>query len=232
MNSGSRSNRYCRSGRDAGDGGRRIAACWKVFCGCSRPGRAGGICRRNIPAPALAGDVCNCGKSKGSGWRCGGNSSPNWMRAASWTGARVLWTGVLLPLKRGRVRRPNQAGQGHEVDGGGRRPRCSSGKALGIGLAGRSDIVAAHPGDGAGTADRTRTPQESVAPNHRRQGIRQRPSPKGVETPRQRVDLSASEEPTASATPRRSQTAALSQTLEGRAHLCVAGKLPPTGGAL
>jgi len=232
MNSGKRSSRCCRRGRGAGDGGQIIAGCWRAFCGGSRPARVGGICRPNIPAPAPAGDGCSCGKRKRSGWRCGASSWLNWTGAANWTGAKVLWMGVLLPLKRGRLRRPNQAGQGHEVDGGGRRPRCSSGEASGIGLAGGSEVVAAHTGDGAGTARRTRTTPESVAPGHCRQGLRQRSGAPGIEAARQRVDLSASEEPAASAAPRRTQTAALSQTLEGGAHLCVARKLPPVGGAL
>src|ERR1700722_13403834 len=38
--------------------------------------------------------------------------------------------GVLLPRKKGLRSRKNQAGQGDEVDGGGRRPRSSSGKLL------------------------------------------------------------------------------------------------------
>ena len=36
--------------------------------------------------------------------------------------------GSFAPAKKGRWSRKNQAGQGHEVDGGGRRPRSSSGK--------------------------------------------------------------------------------------------------------
>ena len=232
MNSGKGSSRCCRNPRGAEDRGRTIAACWRASCGCSRPARAGAICRRNIPAPALAGDACSCGRNKTSGWTCGASSSPNWMRAASSTGVKVLWTGVLLPPKRGRVCRQNQAGQGHEVDGGGRRPRCSFGKALGVGLACGSEIAGAHPDHRARAAGRTRTTPQSVAPGHRRQRLRQRPRAAGVAAPGQRVDLSASQEPAATRAPRRTQTAALSQTLEGGADVCVAWKLPPTGGAL
>ena len=138
MNSGKRLSRCCRNPRGAGDRGRRIAASSKASCGCLRPERAGAICRRNIPAPALAGAGCSYGKPKACGSRCGASSWPNWTRADNWTGVRALWTGVSLPLKRGRVRRQNQARQGHKVDGCGRRPRCSSGKALGLGLKGVS----------------------------------------------------------------------------------------------
>ncbi len=167
MNSGTGSSRCCRGPRGADDRGQIIAACWRASCGCSRPGRVGAICRQNIPAPAPAGGVCSSGRSKTFGWTCGASSWPNWTRAANWTGAKVLWTGVLPPLKRGRLRRQNQTGQRHEVDGGGRRPRCSSGKALGIGLAGGSQIVAAHAGDGSRAPRRTRTPSEPAAPGHR-----------------------------------------------------------------
>ena len=157
MHSGKRSNRCCRNPRGAGDRGRIIAVCWRASYGCSRPGRAGAICRQNIPAPARAGGACSCGRSRTSGWTCGDSSCPNWTRAASWTGVKVLWTGVLLPPKRGRVRRQNQARQGHEVDGGGRRPRCSFGKAPGVGLASGSKTAHTDAGDRAGAAPGTRT---------------------------------------------------------------------------
>ena len=232
MNSGKRSNRCCRSPHGAADRGRIIAACWKAFSGCSRRARAGAICRRNTPAPAPAGGACSSGKSKKSGWTYGDSFWPNWTRADAWTGARVLWMGVLLLPKRGRVCRQNQARQGHEVDGGGRRPRCSSGKAPGVGLASGSNIVGAHTGHGARTAGGPGATQKPPAAGDRRQRLRLRPGTAGVEAARQRVDLSASAQPTTSRAPRRTQTAALSQTLEGGAHLCVAGKLSSPGRAL
>src|SRR3989441_9760495 len=52
-----------------------------------------------------------------------------WSVADRCSGANLFWTGVLLPPKKGRWSRKNQAGQGHEVDGGGRRPGSSFGKA-------------------------------------------------------------------------------------------------------
>src|SRR6187455_895719 len=232
MNSGKRSNTCCRNLRGVVDRGRIIAACWRAFSGCSRLAHAGAICRRNIPAPALAGDVCSCGKNKMSGWTCGCSSSLNWTRVDAWTGARVLWTGVLLPPKKGRLRWQNQARQGHEVDGGGRRPRCSSGKAPGVGLAGGSEVVGPHARDGACAACREGSAQEPVAPGDCRQSLRQRPGAAGVEAPRQRADLSASQEPAAARAPRRTHTAALPQTLEGGAHVCLVGKLPAPGRAL
>ena len=232
MNSGKRSSACCRNPRGVVALGRIIAACWRAFSGCSRPARAGAICRRNIPAPALAGDACSSGKSRKSGWTCGDSFWPNWTRVDVWTGARASWTGVLLLPKRGRVRRQNQARQGHEVDGGGRRPRCSSGKAPGVGLARGSKIVGAHAGDRARAAGGTGPAQEPTVSGHRRQSLRQRPGAAGVETAWQRVDLSASPQPAAARAPRRTQTAALSQTLEGGAHLRLAGKLPSPGRAL
>jgi len=83
------------------------------------------------------------------------------MPAATWTGARVLWTGVLLPPKKGRVRWPNQAGQGHEVDGGDRRPRCSSGKAPGVGLASGSEVAPPHAGNSTRAARGPRSARRS-----------------------------------------------------------------------
>src|SRR2546425_6466935 len=53
-----------------------------------------------------------------------------WSVADRCSGASLFWTGVLLPPKRGRWSRKNQAGQGHEVDGGGRRPGLPLGKHL------------------------------------------------------------------------------------------------------
>src|SRR6266853_7022179 len=44
-------------------------------------------------------------------------------------GANRFSTTVSRRRKNGLASRKNQAGQGHEVDGGGRRRRCSSGKA-------------------------------------------------------------------------------------------------------
>ena len=49
------------------------------------------------------------------------------------------------PAKGGRCRGRNQAGQGHEVDGGGRRPGSSSGKPTYLGVAGGSHPCGSPP---------------------------------------------------------------------------------------
>ncbi|MCG3148974.1 MAG: hypothetical protein PCFJNLEI_02426 [Verrucomicrobiae bacterium] len=217
-NSGRRSNRCCPTPSVRGGRGPRIAASSRGFSGCSKPARAGGICRRNIPAPVPAGGGCRSGKRAGFGSRSGVSSSPSWTPVGNWTGVRVLWTGVLLLPKKGRVRQQNQTGQGHEVDGGGRRPRRSSGKAPGLSLPGGSEIATPHVGGGACAPPWARAAQESVAA--------------GPAAARHRVDLPASEESAAARLARRALPAAVSQTVENRADLGVAGPLPPVGSAL
>src|SRR5271166_4021082 len=51
---------------------------------------------------------------------------------------------ALLPQKKGPCRRQNQAGQGHEVDGTGRRSRSSAGSSAGKCLSGRSYACGSH----------------------------------------------------------------------------------------
>src|SRR5882672_9614941 len=116
-----------------------IAKSLREFCGCFEVARAGAICPRSwASVPASVGNACACGKSRKSGCGCGERSCPNWTGKASWTGTKHSSTGVLLLPKRGRVRRQNQARQGYEVDGGGRRPRYTFGKSTDQRLAGRS----------------------------------------------------------------------------------------------
>ena len=142
--SGRRSNRSCLEYTVAAALGPITAKCSKAFFGCSRPVPGGAICPRSIPVPAPVGDGCGNGKSKRYGSKSGGSFSVNWTNAANWIGANHSWTAALLPLKRGRLRRQNQARQGHEVDGGGRRPRCSFGKPTGLGQPGGSDAGREH----------------------------------------------------------------------------------------
>src|SRR5207245_10518434 len=52
MNSGRELNRCCRATKVADGLGPTTAVCWKAFSGCSRPGRVGAICPRNIPVPS------------------------------------------------------------------------------------------------------------------------------------------------------------------------------------
>src|SRR6267143_1555416 len=84
--------------------------------------------RGGFPRQPLAGADCATGKSKVSGSISGGRFWQNSTNGNNCSGASPSWTGVLLPPKKGHWSRTNQAGQGHEVDGGGRRPGSSFGK--------------------------------------------------------------------------------------------------------
>jgi transposase len=68
------------------------------------------------------------------------------MAKANWIGPRPSPTAALLRRKKGGLYRENQTWQGHEVDGGGRRPRYSSGKPAGLSVPGRSKAAGADPG--------------------------------------------------------------------------------------
>ena len=133
MRSGKKSNRCCLSRRVSGVRGLIIDRCSKGSCGCSRLAHAGAICPQNIPARPLVGGDSHVGRSKAFGSMCGAPFFRNWTRAAHWIGKRVFWMPASLRQKKGRVRRQNQAWQGHEVDGGGRRLGRSSGKPTGLG---------------------------------------------------------------------------------------------------
>src|SRR5262245_44836324 len=96
-------------------------ACLRVFSGFCRRGRRGAFSRTSFPPPRPAGDGCNAGKSKGFGWKLGALYWGRWMKTGCCAGTRVFWTAVSHPPKRGRCGRENQARQGNEVDGTGRR---------------------------------------------------------------------------------------------------------------
>jgi transposase len=74
--------------------------------------------------------------------------------------------GSFAPAKKGGLRRENQTGQRHEVDGGGRRPRCSSGKSPGLGVPSRSDIGRADAGDHCCAPAGARTATEASRTAH------------------------------------------------------------------
>ncbi len=73
------------------------------------------------------------------------------------------WTGVLLPRKKGLRSRKNQAGQGDEVDGGGRRPRSSFGKLPSLCNPGGSHTRGNDAGDDPGRAASSRGPTSAEA---------------------------------------------------------------------
>ncbi len=231
MDSGLNWSRSCPKNAVAVGLGPTTGACSKASSGCSEPERAGATCPRNIPAPAPAGGACASGKSRTFGLKSGGNFSRNSTSKADWTGANRFWMAVLPQPKRGRLRRQDQAGQRHEVDGGGRRPRCSFGKSTGLGLAGGSDLGGEHAGSNPRAAE-TRASAPAAPARHRRSGLRQRSLALALAPTRDGFALSASAGPAQAFAQRRTGTAALSQTLEGRTHLRLAGQLPPLGRSL
>ena len=206
--------------------GPTTGASWKAFCGFSRPERVGATCPRSIPAPALAGAGFVFGRKMKPGSKCGGSSSANWTKRASWTGVSRFWMAVLLQPKRGRLRWKNQAGQGHEVDGGGRRPRCSSGKPTGLGQSGGSDPGREHAPENLRSPGSWGPAQNSSAARRRRQSVRQRQTPMEPAQARHRPDQPASAGPQKTFAQRWPGTSPLPKQVEDRTHFRLAGKLP------
>jgi hypothetical protein len=225
INSGRRSNRFYPGCAVEADLGRTTAGCWKASFGCLKPAHAGAICPKNIPAPAPAGDACANGRNKTCGLKSGDSSSANWTSAANWIGVNHFWMAALLQLKRGRLRRQNQEGKGHEVDGGGRRPGCSSGKPAGLGLAGGSDARGKHTGLHLRTAWWQRTSAKATAARSGRPGLRQRPVAQASSGQRHLAHQPTPERASQALAQRWAHTAPLPQPLENRTHLCLAGKL-------
>jgi len=232
MNSGPRSSRSCPKSAVVVGLGLTIAKYSKGFCGCSRQERAGGIYPRNIPAPARVGDGCGTGKSATCGSRFGDSFSVSWTTVANWIGASHFWMAVLLRLKKGRVRRQNQARQGHEVDGGGRRPGCSSGKPTGLGQPGGSDTGRKHAGSHLGAVWWKRTPPETTTASGCRPGLRQRPVAQAASQQGNIAYQSSSQRTPQTFAQRWTHTAPLPQPLENRTHLCLAGQLQEIVGSL
>lgn len=230
-----KSSRRCPNPSDGGPAARLnlTAWCWRPSFGSSARGRGGGIClETSVSAPARVGSDSNVGKPKASGRARGGPSSPNWMSAGAWTGARVSWRGVSLPPKRGRGRRQNQAGQGHEVGGGGRRPGCSSGRLTGQRLAARSEVGQRHPPDDLGSGPRSSASPLPSSAGHRRPGLRQRPLAWAIAPKGHALAQSPPTQPAAAFPERWAHDATVSEALETRAHFRVAGELPALGCAL
>ena len=226
MNSGQKSSRGYPSSAVAGDRGKIVAGCWKAFSGYSKPGPAGVTCPKNIPVPAPVGDACASGKNRKSGSRSGASSCPNWTSSKSWTGVSRLWTGVSLPLKKGLPGWQNQAGQRHEVDGGGRRRGYSSGSATARGQSGGSHARRLYPASTASGVAAQSTAADC------RPGVRQRFAAPTLGRPGHRVDLSAPPGPQETSDPGRPLLAPLPPPLEDRADLRLVGKLPPTRGSV
>jgi hypothetical protein len=192
--SGKKSNHCCRWRRVAGAHGRIIDRCSRAFFGCSKPVHAGAICPKNIQARPPVGDGWHGGKCKGCGSIFGVPFFRNWTRAAHWIGKKVFWMPASLQQKKGRLRRQNQAWQGHEVDGGGRRLGCSSGKPTGLGQPSGSHARGKHLEKGFGaTAPRSR-PQPASARDCRSR-LQQRSAALAPTQTRHSFDHAAPQEP-------------------------------------
>lgn len=146
MINGGSSSRCCPSDAVPDGHGPTTGVFSKAFSGSSKPVPAGVTCPHATHRRAPAGDGCGCGKRMMSGWTSGARSCADLMLMAACNGRNVLRTAVLPPPKRGRRRRQNQARQGHEVDGGGRRPRYSSGKHTPQCQSGGGDLGGEHAG--------------------------------------------------------------------------------------
>jgi len=217
---GNASSRCCPKCEAKGGPGRTTDRCLKAFSGCLKPGRAGAICQKNIHRQPPAGDDCEHGRSGACGWKSGAPFCANSMSAGNWTGVRALWTGVLLPLKRGLRSWKDQAGKGNEVDGGGRRLGYSSGK---------STCQRKSLGSKTGGIDpcaHQRAAQET-SPNHSRPRLRQRSSEGTSARAKHPAHCPTPQRTHQGRLQRRTLAASLSQTLESRAYLRLAGQLPP-----
>src|SRR5579863_7026322 len=135
---------------------------------------------------------------------------------------------VLLRRKKGLRSRKNQAGQGDEVDGGGRRRGYSSGRPPLFCIPGGSQT---RGDDACGDPRRTessRGPTEAeTGAGDCRQSLRQRSAAKAVAAARNRTDLPAQEESRSSGNAGWSRVTAVSTPLDRRTHYRLAGKLPP-----
>src|ERR1019366_9961316 len=133
-----------------------------------------------------------------------------------------FWTGVLLRRKKGLRSRKNQAGQGDEVDGGGRRPRSSSGKLPSLCIPGGSQTRGDDAGDDPSRAESSRGPSEAEAgAGDRRQSLRQRSASETPAATRHRIDLPAQQESRSARNSGWPSAAALSKAMDCRTEECV-----------
>ena len=223
--SGRESNHCCRRREVPAGRGRILVACSMASSGCSIPGRGGAICPKNIPARPRARGAWLVGKNKVSGSLSGELFFRNCVLAARWIGRKVFRMPVSLRLRKGRLRRQNQTGQGHEVDGGGRRLGCSIGKPTGRNQPGGSDFSRKHVARDLAAA----APRLFSSASHardRRSWLRQRSLELALAATRHPADCSASQRPQETYAHRRSANAPLLQTLEDRTDGCLAGQLP------
>jgi hypothetical protein len=91
----------------------------RASCGYCAAGPVGKTSPSDIRRPVRAGDAEGIGKNTTSGSRRGEPSLGNAIARANSIGPKPLPMAVLPRQKKGGLCRANQAGQRHEVDGGG-----------------------------------------------------------------------------------------------------------------
>lgn len=125
-----KSNHYFQNPKrqdEVAEPGRITARSSRASCGYSAPERLGPTCQNNIQVPQPAGEDLSFGKSREYGSISGGHSSGNSIKKGVSNGLNVLWTAVLCRLKKGLQSWQDQAWQGLEAYGGGRRQGYSFG---------------------------------------------------------------------------------------------------------
>lgn len=212
---------------------RTTASCWKEFFGSSRRALAGATSPvTSVSVAASVGNDCIVGTSKECGSEFGECFSRNWTEAGDWIGRRVSWTGVSLLPKRGRRNWQNQAWKGHKVDGGGRRPRYSSGKPFDERFAQRSALGRADAGRGFGAAQWSWPAAKATAATYCRPWLRQRPIALAPHRPRYSLNQSSPQKSSSGSAQRWPVRAPIPETMENRTNLRMAGQLSSIGGSI
>jgi len=141
--------------------------------------------------------------------------------------------GSFAPAKRGLRSRKHQAGQGDEVDGGGRRPRSSSGKPPSLCIPGGSPAGGDHARhDPDRTESSCRPSTAETAAGDCRQSLRQRSAAEAFAAAWNRTDLPTQEESRSPGHPRWPSPAAIQKAMDCRTDQRLARQFPTFGGAL
>ena len=146
--------------------------------------------------------------------------------------SECLADGSFAPAKEGALRREDQAGHGHEADGGGRRPGSSFGQPPGLCVPGGGDAAGDDAGDGEGASRGAWSAADEAPADYCGQGVRQRRLAGAAGPAWDRVDRSVPEEHEALAAIRRAEDAAVQTAMESGADLPLAGELPAADGPL
>jgi len=145
-------------------------------------------------------------------------------------GTRLFSTAVLLRRKKGLCRRQNQAGQGDEVDGTGRRSRSSAGSSVGKCLSARSYACGSHAPASLGSATQ-RASAAKAGTSDCGYSLRFGPVARALAETWHRVDRAVPGESQDPAVRRWTQTAPLQAALDRRTHQLLAGPVPTIAGA-